>query len=164
MWSGEIQCIRYRGADTDIVRRIVEMGHADLCDQSISTGATPLVRSHVRFSFAEARPDQIAAAFLEHFDRHNSYNPHRQCRAVRSDHTHATVEISWFEAAYHTVVFEKLAESDWHATMKPSNASVGIGLSRIVEKWLRDDGRASNARWLSEDQWRTGEAGRPTVI
>ena len=124
MWSGEIQCIRYRGADSDIVRRIVEMGHADLCDQSISTGATPLVRSHVRFSLVEesVRPEQIAADFLRHFDRHHSYNPDRQGREVRSDETHATVEISWFKAVYHAVVFEKLAKSDWHATMKTKHS------------------------------------------
>lgn len=166
MWSGEIQCIRYRGADSDIVRRIVEMGYTDLCDQSISTDATPLVRSHARFSLLDefAQPGQIAAAFLRHFDHSHSYNSDRQAREVQIDDTQATVEISWFKGVFHSIVFEKLAAPEWHATMKPNSPEVGIGLSRLVEKWLRDDDRVGNVRWFSEKQWQAGESGQPTVI
>lgn len=166
MWSGEVQCIRYGGADADIIRRIVEMGHADLCDQSISTGAAPIVRSHVCFSLVEpsAQPEQVAAAFLRHFDHAHSWNEDRQGRRVHTDDKHATVEISWFKGVYHAVVFEKLAGADWHAATKPSSPSVGIGLSRLVEKWLRDDQCARSVRWLTEEQWRTGQVGRSTVI
>lgn len=35
MCAAELQCIRYRGTDANIIRRILEMDRADLCDQPI---------------------------------------------------------------------------------------------------------------------------------
>src|SRR5688572_13797735 len=32
MWSSEVECIRYRGADPAIARRIAEFGNKDSCD------------------------------------------------------------------------------------------------------------------------------------
>ncbi|MES1198696.1 MAG: ferredoxin [Pseudomonadota bacterium] len=168
MWSGEVKCIRYRGVDPEIVRRLVEMGYADLCDQSVATGAVPLLRNHARFSIVDngelILPQQVAADLLRHFIDNAGPFSDRRVRELRSDDTCSAVQISWFKGFYHDVTFEKLNPTDWLVRAKSGRPGVGIGLSRIVERWLEQDARIRDVAWFSEEQWRLGGPSQPTVV
>jgi hypothetical protein len=61
LWSAEAGCIRYRGADPDIRRRIVECGQAYLCDGA-PLKARSIVRDRVTFRSALAGDDPLALA------------------------------------------------------------------------------------------------------
>ena len=168
MWSSEVDCIRYRGADHDIVRRIVEMGNRDLCDQDIETGAAPLIRYHVRFSIADASAfptaKQLALSFLHDFTGRYHRNRGQLVRRLLPRGGQVSVRISWFDDVEHDVAFERLPDGQWHIVAKPSNPNVLMGLSRIVERWMETDVRFQNIRWFSEAQWRLKEPGQATVL
>src|SRR5262245_10214849 len=48
--SSEVQCLRYRGDDPDMQRRLVEIGEADVCDLPFPTTARPTLRHHGTFT------------------------------------------------------------------------------------------------------------------
>src|SRR5262249_23658152 len=156
-------CIRYRGADPEIARRIVEMGQAELCDQPVATDAKPLVRTHVSFALSDkdalVRPRQIAAAFLHYFRNRPRGGSSDKVREVHSDDAQSVVEISWFEDVFHRVAVERLSGTKWHVQAIPCRPAVAVGLSRLVERWLRDDGRFHDIQWFSDAQWRSGGPG-----
>jgi hypothetical protein len=52
----ELQCLRYRGNDPSVLRRLAEAGLASLCD-SPTTDIRPLVRNTVRFRRPGSRRD-----------------------------------------------------------------------------------------------------------
>lgn len=168
MLSSEVDCIRYRGADREIARRIVEMGGRNQCDRAPPADATPLTRSHATFDVLDVgylRPaNDLALHFLQHALRGSDrYKGHVARRLLHSD-KRARVRISWFRDAYHAVAFEKLADGRWHIIAKPSGADAGKGLSRMVEKWLGADERFHNVRWFSGKQWRSKGPGQATVV
>ncbi len=51
--SSEADCIRYRGDDPAVLRRLAENGHSDLCDQPPPPDAAPVERNHVSFRMAK---------------------------------------------------------------------------------------------------------------
>lgn len=168
MWAGEVQCIRYRGVEADIGRRIVEMGHAELCDRTPPLDAAPVVRSRAAFAMVEehasADASLIAASFLRHFMHFDPRVLGRRATPVRGNATRARVGVSWFEDTYHSIEFESLADGRWLAIAKPVALTAGRGLSRLVDLWLKSDTRFREIRWYSEDQWKSGGPFRSTVI
>lgn len=168
MWSSEVDCIRYRGADHDIVRRIVEMGNRDLCDQDIAIDAEPLIRDHVCFSVTDASAfttaKQLAQSFLHYFTGRSDRNRGQLVRRLLPRGAQVSVRISWFNDIDHSVAFERISDGQWHIVAKPSDPNVRMGLSRLVEKWMETDMRFQNIRWFSEAQWRLNEPGQATVL
>jgi hypothetical protein len=160
MWSGELDCVRYRGSDPDILRRIAEMDMASLCDHPPPANVRPLWRSHVSFCDS-AGALGLANSFVEHFGqgRHRAY-PSK----VRGNEVSAMAEVSWFEKAYHAVMFEVLEDGRRLAIAVPSDSRAGIGLSRTIEVWLHDRRSASEIRWYSAEQWAEGGSHQPTVV
>lgn len=167
MLSSEVDCIRYRGADRDIVRRIVEMGNQDQCDRLPPIDATPMTRSHASFNVLDVGAFETASDLALHFLQHTLRGDDRYkgqvARRLLHNDKRARIRICWFKDVYHTVTFEQLADGRWHVVAKPSHREAGKGLSRMVEKWLGADERFQNVRWFSEKQWRLKEPGQATV-
>jgi len=44
--SAEVQCLRYKGNDPEIARRLVEIGEADACDVLLTTTSVPFLFNH----------------------------------------------------------------------------------------------------------------------
>jgi hypothetical protein len=61
LFSAEVECIRYRGCDTDIRRRIAEFGSGECCDEPLAH-VRPVVRNRVTFCSARAGDDPLALA------------------------------------------------------------------------------------------------------
>src|SRR4051794_8313310 len=58
-WAAELQCIRYRGQDPEILRRFGELGEPRLCDVSPPASIQPVFRNHVTFDSASSELDSI---------------------------------------------------------------------------------------------------------
>ncbi|HEX4505260.1 MAG TPA: ferredoxin [Alphaproteobacteria bacterium] len=167
--SAEADCIRYRGTDPEIARRLVEMGHGSLCDLPPPADAMPLARTHTRFeavggpSSLTAR--QLAQTFSDYFIGSRTH-PIQDFKAkpVRALGRRAWVKISWFQNCFHSVKFDALPNGKWLAVTHPQMADAWIGLSWTLDNWLRSDGRFADIRWYSAEQWRAGGPFRRTVV
>ena len=170
MHSAEVDCIRYRGNDPAISRRIAEMGYAASCDLAPPADAKLLIRSHASFwpagSAVTEGASQWAAAFRHYFLQHVSAYSDIGAKAVSWDRKQATARISWHQGIYHAVEFNRLADGSGILVTLPGLERQGadIGLSRFVEKWFRTDGRFQDIRWFSAEQWQAGGPHSPTVI
>src|SRR4030095_667258 len=63
-WEAELQCIRYRGTDPDILRRLAELELRDICDIEPPEEIRPVIRNHVRFTDSQA---VTSKQLLRHF-------------------------------------------------------------------------------------------------
>src|SRR5258708_4237851 len=63
----EVQCLRYRGNDPEVLRRLAEIDSSDACDQPPPPGATVVLRNHVTFTAPFAsQPWEIGEVIREH--------------------------------------------------------------------------------------------------
>lgn len=163
---GEVDCIRYRGNDPDIGRRLVEAGLGDQCDQEPPADAVVQVRSHVTFQAFErnkyADVAQLAQEFLLHFNHLSGLEHDGTLLEVSGDR--AAVKISWWNSVYHIVEFSRHEDQRWLAITLPSIPAAGRGLSRVVDRWLKADGIFGEVRWYSGEQWKAGGPYLSTVI
>jgi len=168
MLNSEVDCIRYRGADPDIARRLVEAGAAALCDLPPPEDAKPLQRTYAGFTeiggSSSLTARQLAQAFSDYFvgsARHELQD--YKAKRIWSWGRHASVKISWYQDRFHTVIFKAVAKGEWLAATRP-HGDAWIGLSRTLDNWLRTDGQFTDIRWYSAEQWRAGGPFRRTVI
>src|SRR2546426_5175715 len=73
----ELGCIRYRGTDPVILRRLAEAGEAAQCDVALPKGIRPVLRNHVTFTAnnSEVRA-WSGAAVLQDFGEYLLHRPH----------------------------------------------------------------------------------------
>ena len=170
MRSAEVDCIRYRGNDADISRRIVEIGEAAQCDLPPPADAAPLTRNHVSFRINDdaASPDamKLAQDFLLHFkqSRTNISNKEARVKAPQINGRRTIVEVSWWQANYHMVEFERLDDRRWLVVTTARIRGAGIALSLFVDRWLRAGDEFHDLRWFSTEQWQAGGPFRLTVV
>lgn len=172
MWAAEFSCIRYRGSDDNILRRLVAIGLGDLCDGPLPHDAQRITRSHANFkttNLPEAGDAvRVAERFREHFLRKGQISPlfkyfSKPIRAVGHD---VIVSISWSGQVYHTIVFQQIADREWLAiaTANPVHGGAAIGLARLLEGWLLSNAEVFDIRWFSEHQWENKQIWHGTVI
>lgn len=154
--SAEVQCIRYRGHDPDILRRLVEIGEGDACDHPLPTSATPILRNHVTFAttfaheawhVATALSDYILSQNSE-YDRFKVTDPKHKGKVV-------TFAYCWFEDHYYTLNVERgePLTSRWLVHHSPVWELGSVGVSLMIDDWLRSDPRFSDVRWYASDAW-----------
>jgi hypothetical protein len=172
LWSAEASCIRYRGADPALLKRIAELGEPDQCD--VDPGSARVrVRDRVFFSSAQSETDtalHLADRFRAHLatsDRHFPYTlrPRRRWRPAR-------VVFSW-DASLLRSASSLLRRSHFHsvefaASRRGSGrfearltgwrpAANGLGL--LVDDWLKTVEAAVDVRWFSADEYASGAEG-----
>ncbi|WP_454818816.1 hypothetical protein [Labrys neptuniae] len=168
--NAEVDCIRYRGSDPDIGRRLVEMGAGAQCDQPPPSDAKPLVRSHATFRakplFSAGNPAELAQNFLSHFVRSKTDPPFTGAgtKTGRSTTEWATVQVAWSRGIYHAVDFEYLGDGIFHIVTTATLEGAGIGLSQVVESWLCTCSFVDDIRWFSTEQWQNGGPYLVTVV
>jgi hypothetical protein len=165
LWSSEVSCIRYRGEDPAMIRRLAENGSADQCD--VAAERTRLrLRNHVVFRsrLGEAdRPADLADRFQESLreDGHPypyQFRPRRRWRPAK-------VIFSWDSGIlrrghFHSVTFAKASDSDGRFEAKLGFWSIAAqGLGLIVHDWLVGSEGAEDVRWFSAEEYRTGASG-----
>jgi hypothetical protein len=167
MFAAEVDCVRYRGSDPDIARRIVELNLAHRCDQPPPTGVQPLVRDHVTFSVNA--PADVALDPAEQFSRYlferNKTRPDAaQFKSARLAGPPQAVRLSWYDDVSHIVEFAATQQHNhWLARCNPGNEIAARGLSSLVNAWLKNAGH-TDIRWFSTAQWQAGGPWSDTVF
>lgn len=158
----DLQCIRYRGTDAQILDRLAAMGETEICDNPPS-GFQPRIRNHVTFktSAAMSLPGLVAlfAKFLEQKTTDSfSYKikgPHfRDDSADLKFATRLTLPGIRHKGAYDTVIFQSLDASsikgDFCAYHEDETSP---GISSILHRWLADSDDFKNVLWFTKNEW-----------
>lgn len=165
LWAAEVECIRYRGEDPALLKRIAELGSPHLCDAEPGGGRLR-IRDHVVFRSRlggtdgpVALADRFQAALLaEAGPWPYRFRPRRRWRPAK-------VILSWDAGLsgrghYHSVAF---AKADGHSGLFEARlgfwSSALQGLALIVDDWLKGPEGAEEVRWFRAGEARTGGSG-----
>ncbi len=160
MWAAELQCIRYRGEEPEVLRRLGELGEEQLCDTPQLPSTQPILRRHVTF---DARsPDDYALTPVELLEAFQAFlisrNRHWHSYAdspIVVDGVAAQLSYSWSPGILHPVWIQRVISSEcrwllWHSPIEQLGSR---GVSHHVDDWLRGDSRFCNIRWFTEEEW-----------
>lgn len=142
----ELGCIRYGGSDPAILRRLVECGGADQCDQPAPRGVVPVRRDHVRVT---AKPRATPWTAKEILERVVAFNARwRSTSWHATSETSASVSVSWFEDNYHRIeAFASDGDSVWiirhHGPPRMSDS---------IHDWLIQESEIESIRWQTREQ------------
>lgn len=164
LWSAEVDCIRYRGCDPALLKRIAEFGSAGMCD--MDPGRTRLrFRDRVIFRsrLGEADravdlADRFRASLLAQ-ERPYPYQlrPRRRWRPAK-------VIFSWDagilgKGHFHSVAFAEASGSACFEARLGIWSSATHGLALLVDDWLKGAEAAEQVRWFSADEVGKGGSG-----
>ena len=150
----ELGCIRYRGTDPVILRGLAEAGEAAQCDVALPEGILPVPRNHVTFTANDPEVCALSgAAVLEDFGDYLLHRPHPvrfRTTPVVEGPDEAHFSIAWYEDHFHTVAIRPVSDAAGHWLVRHS---FNVGLSELIDDWLRQSGRFGGVRWYTQHQW-----------
>jgi hypothetical protein len=156
----ELDCVRYRGKDEAILRRLAEAGEAHQCDHALP-GVGLVLRNVVTFAYLNAHDGRLdAPRLLEEFtDYLKGRYPRLQVRTkpIERREREASFALAWFEDQFHRVTIQQVEDSDRWLILHRGN----LGLSEFLDDWLRSAERFSDFRWYTEDAWPRSETWKP---
>jgi hypothetical protein len=165
--GAEFRCIRYRGADREVLIRLAELGEAEICDVAPPASARPVLRNHVTFDSSAVDVQRwegrdLARSFASYLvGPVTGPNPSRENRVRRlvDSEAIASLEYAWFEDNFHRVLFRRIDLPMgrwliWHFG--------NLAVSEDLNDWLVAEPRISNVRWYSELSWSTDQSWRQT--
>jgi hypothetical protein len=170
-WMAELQCIRYRGNDPDVLRRFAEIDLRNICDVEPPQHIAPIIRNHVKLTIASpstvATPQQLADKFIEHLSSQN--NEWRQFKTAQGQTSanSTSLEFSWYDDHFHPIVFAAVlgATCDWHIHYPLKNDLGDHGVGNVVSYWLsRHPESFTKIRWYTDDDWYGAKIGQSTRI
>jgi hypothetical protein len=158
VWGAEAECIRYRGNDPGLLRRLAELGLSHCCDISPPPGIQPQIRNCVSFVDTGESNLQSAAAIGESL--RSCLQSEREAftdrfaakfRNIKESPQATSFEYAWFEQNFHSIEVSRVnwTQARWlirHGRDEP----LFIGLSALIHDWLIGDGRFGNIRWYTE--------------
>jgi hypothetical protein len=156
-WAAEVDCLRYRGQNPNILRRLAEAGASDSCDhKTLIQGIKPLLRSHVTFECAQIQSElETANQFKEYILNQNTEYLRYRVSKITSDNSGVTFSFSWYENDYYSVRFKKTELKDtWHIFHSLDYEKIGSrSVSLMIDEWLRNNKKANNIKWYSNTAW-----------
>jgi hypothetical protein len=159
-WKAELQCIRYRGCDFEVFRRLAELDLRHICDMQPPAHIGPVVRNHVEFVVRGQppirSPDQLAGEFQDYL-----FSLNNEWRAFVSKPIHcrddmAAFEFAWYDNHFHPIVFYSIPDRPiaWHVECPLKNEPSDRGVGNIVFDWLkRNESRFTDPRWYTDADW-----------
>lgn len=154
--SSEVQCLHYGGDDPNILLRLVEIGEADACDLRLPTTSVPILRNHVTFaaSFADEVWD-VAIAFKDYILSLNSERVRFQVTHLKRIDRAVEFAYSWYEDHLYTLSFEvgEPLTDRWLVHHSPVWDVGSVGVSLMLDDWMRSDPRFHDFRWYTSDVW-----------
>jgi hypothetical protein len=154
-WFSEVGCIRYRGNDPDIIRRLAESGESQLCDTASVVGIEPVERNHVSFAardleMATMSAFDIAREFQRYVESRNSQHITYRFTPIKNLGTRASLTYAWYQDQFHSVEFERIEGGVGHWLIRHGAPKAA---SWTFHDWLTGDTRLQDVRWYSKDQW-----------
>jgi hypothetical protein len=159
VWSSELQCLRYGGTDVEVLRRLAEIDASDACDQQPPPGASLVLRNHVTFKAAFAlQPWDVASVLRVYILSLNSDYVKYKVTPLEHDGVEVKLAYSWYEDLYHSMWIGRDPGNGerwlvWHSRERRS-ASVGISI--MLDDWLREDARFDSIQWYTAESWESG--------
>ncbi len=129
--GAELDCIRYRGVDPEILQRIRELGSPHVCDFGSREDAPPMIRNQVTFSTPGRFGDsyELCEAFRAYF---LNAAVHHQATPVQMEGASAAFALAWYGRHFHRVVLRRLNDQTWLAHHQ---GNLGLRLAaRLVER------------------------------
>jgi hypothetical protein len=158
MWAAELQCLRYRGEDFEILRRLGELGEPHLSDVPPPASVRPVFRNHVTFYSAQVEattPRDLAVAFQEYLRSLNRHWLSYEFKPIVEEGATAAFSFSWYQSNFHPIEFSTvlMPHCRWLVRHSPNEKAGSRGVSNHVDDWLKSDSRFCQIRWYSEEQW-----------
>lgn len=151
--QAEFRCVRYRGDDPDVLRRLAEMGEAETCDHPPPPDVAPVLRRHATFEAEDTTSArELLAAFGAHLARLPA--PRMHVRPLVGDAEHAVLEFAWFEDDLHEVRCRREAPH-WHVQVDAR------AVATLLDGWLEQRPDLTRVGWFSDDERACSAPGRP---
>jgi hypothetical protein len=162
--SAEAECIRYRGVEHEILRRIVEAGVESVCDDGLARDFAEKRRNIVHIGNVGQGPAAMLnmLAALMRDTRSVGTRPSYKVLPVLENPTgEARLRFAWCENDFHTILASVGPESGTiRLVLTAALPWADQGLSRIVHGWLKKLPAEYEVRWMTEAEMRTG-GGQP---
>jgi hypothetical protein len=155
LWS-EVDCIRYRGTDRDVIQRLGENGLMPQVDFAPDALIDAIVRSYVRFDVTSApkpKPLDLANQYKSHLQSERDYKfrgPHKGLFT-----TTTWLEYSWYQEKYHRITFSRAPQSNGYLINIQESAATRA-LARNIQNWLKSNSEVTNPIWFTAQQWQAG--------
>ena len=151
--GAELNCIRYRGVDSDILSRFAELGVPELCDKGARFDVRPVLRNQVTFSLppdGNLSADLLAEQFRSHFLAISAGGS--RATPVETEQGVASFSCAWFEDDFHRISFSIDTKSGSWLVQHQGNR----GVSDLLEQWLLAR-TAERVKWFADaDRLRSG--------
>lgn len=126
-WAAELQCIRYRGQDPEVLRRLGEIGEPNLGDVPPPPSVRPVFRNHVTFDAASPEvvsmtPQELALAFQEYLRSLNRDWLSYEFTPTLTDGASAAFSYSWYQSSFHAMEFRAISLPDCRWLLRHSPA------------------------------------------
>ena len=148
----ELDCVRYRGADEAILRRLAEAGEAQHRDH-LPAGVGVVLRNVVPLSRSQTRTDDRAMPLVLLEEslrlREEPISPSLRCShdaQLSSEDEEASFALAWFEDHFHPIAVRPVDSERWLILHRGN-----LGLSEFLDDWLRSAQRFTDLRWYPED-------------
>ena len=145
----ELECVRYRGTDARILRRLAEAGEAEHCDHPLP-GIGVVLRNVVTFAIQDSSSD--ATALLEEFSEYAKTEFRGlqvRTKPIQRRKQEASFALAWFEDHFHPITLGPIDSSGRMVVLHRGN----LGLSELLDGWLRSTSRFGEIRWYVETAW-----------
>jgi hypothetical protein len=160
VWAAELQCIRYRGQDPEVLRRLGELGEPHLCDVPPPANVKPVFRNHVTFDapspeLESMTPQELALAFQEYLTSLNRHWLSYEFTPILAEEASAALSFSWYQSNFHPIEFSAilLPYCRWLVRHSPKEKAGSRAVSNDIDDWLKSDSRFCKVRWYTEEQW-----------
>lgn len=157
--GSELECIRYRGVDEEILRRLADSGNAQLSDTKIAP-SRPVYRNHVTFDAVDNKdrilaPHNLATEFQKALLTRNSEYVKYKFDRFHSEGNFTKFSYSWYEDNFHSVEISSIESSHrrW---------LIVTDTPYVIHDWLADDDRFCDIRWYTEEQWNSNKRWQET--
>ncbi len=159
--GSEVECIRYRGREKDVLRRMAEGGMGNLSDTAVPN-IKPISRDHVTFDSVISKDKllldmDLATEFRRYLRGQESEYVKHKFTPNRSDGEKTSFSYSWYEDNFHPVEFSFIGESErrW---------LVVTDVSLVIHDWLVAEDRFCDIRWYTEEHWKTSKEWQETPL
>ena len=163
-WMAEFQCIRYRGDDPDVLRRMAELDLRNLCDISPPNHIAPVIRNHVTLlPSASMLPTELMDAYFAHANHENDIRKEYQFkllnRIVDKRPDRVRFEISWYDNHWHPIEIHPSTDGEKRLRIYyPLKNDLGDrGVGNLLSSWLKKCPESySQLRWYTDSDWADG--------
>ncbi|NVJ04828.1 ferredoxin [Myxococcus sp. AM001] len=154
----EFGCIRYRGTNPVILRRLTEADSGDQCDAPLPAGLRPVLRNHVAVE-AKSRDARSweSDIVLKRFCQWLTDQRRHQTTPIIRSGSGASFSFSWTEKNFHPVMASPLGDGPGRWLLQHSG---NLAASETIDEWLKGEDELGAVRWYSQEEWTRGLPGQ----